>query len=141
MRISFTVRGKPQGKARPRFRKVGEKVSTYTPKTTVEYENAVRAAYERQCKNKMLDGAVRAWITAYFPIPKSDSKGKRAAKLGGEIKHTVKPDGDNVAKAILDSLNGHAYKDDSRVCELSVRKLYSENPRVVVTLEEITAKN
>lgn len=35
---------------------------------------------------------------------------------------TVKPDVDNIAKAVLDALNGVAYRDDSQVVSLSVLK-------------------
>lgn len=36
--------------------------------------------------------------------------------------NVYKPDADNVAKAILDALNGHAFKDDRFVIELVIRK-------------------
>lgn len=57
--------------------------------------------------------------------------------LEGKIRYTKKIDCDNLAKAILDSLNGIAYKDDSQVCELSVRKMYGEVPKVIVLLTEL----
>ena len=41
----------------------------------------------------------------------------------------------NLAKAILDALNGYAYDDDSRISRLVVTKTYSDNPRVEVMLE------
>ena len=51
--------------------------------------------------------------------------------------HTKKIDCDNLAKIILDSLNGIAYKDDAQVCELLVSKYYGDEPRVEVKLYEI----
>lgn len=45
--------------------------------------------------------------------------------------------GDNIAKAILDSLNGLAYKDDSQVTELIVLKEYGTENKIYVELEEI----
>jgi Holliday junction resolvase RusA-like endonuclease len=36
----------------------------------------------------------------------------------------TKPDVDNLAKAILDALNGVAYEDDSQVYSLEVQKWY-----------------
>lgn len=84
-----------------------------------------------------LDGAIRADIVAFFPIPKSTSKKNKALMLAGEIKYTKKVDCDNLAKIVLDSLNGIAYKDDAQVYELSVKKLYAEEPKVVVTLTEV----
>ena len=53
-----------------------------------------------------------------------------------EIKPTKKPDADNIAKAVCDALNGIAYKDDSQVVDLTVRKYYSKFPRVQVFISE-----
>lgn len=49
---------------------------------------------------------------------------------------TKKPDSDNIAKIICDSLNGIAYHDDSQIVELYICKSYSENPKVIVTIAE-----
>ena len=83
-----------------------------------------------------MEGAVRAEITAYYGIPKSAGKRSRADMLSRYIRPAKKPDLDNVAKIVLDSLNGLAYKDDAAVVELVVEKYYSETPRVEVRLEE-----
>lgn len=57
--------------------------------------------------------------------------------LDGKILPAKKPDIDNVVKAVLDALNGVAYRDDTQVVELHVRKSYSEKPRVEVSIEKI----
>ena len=70
----------------------------------------------------------------FFKIPSSWTKAKKAAALRGEISPS-KPDCDNVAKIILDSLNRLAWEDDSKVSILTVRKEFSttyEGVRVVV---------
>ncbi len=135
MRYYFEIPEEPQGKARPRFdsrRKV-----TYTPQKTREYEAIVRDCYRIQNGNKeSLSGAVRARITAYFAIPKSTTKRDRADMLAGVILPTKKPDLDNIAKVILDALNGLAYRDDACVTEVTARKFYSESPRVEVELTD-----
>ena len=51
--------------------------------------------------------------------------------------HTKRPDCDNLAKSILDALNGIAYDDDSQICSLSVFKFYGDEPRVEISLGEI----
>ena len=56
--------------------------------------------------------------------------------LDNKIYPTVKPDTDNIAKSILDALNGIAYKDDKQVVTLSVKKRYDEVPRVSVWIYE-----
>jgi len=76
-------------------------------------------------------------VKAYFPIPKSTRKKERVLMQAGKIRHTKKPDGDNVVKSIADALNGIAYDDDSAVVDLTISKDYSEKPRVEVEIEEI----
>ncbi len=134
MKISFTVHGKPQGKARPRFD--GRSGRTYTPKGTRTYEQFVRAAYLEKYRSVRLSGEITAEITAYFLIPKSVSKTKRTAMIAGNTNPTSKPDADNIIKAVLDALNGYAYKDDSAVVKVTAMKKYSEFPRVEVTLTD-----
>ena len=78
---------------------------------------------------------LRATVTAFFTVPKSTSK-KKAATMDG-TPHIKRPDADNVAKAILDALNGHAYNDDSAIAALSVRKYQTTGAsRVEVIIEE-----
>lgn len=61
---------------------------------------------------------------------------EKAAALDG-TPHIKRPDADNVAKAILDALNGHAYNDDSAIALLTVRKYQTTGAsRVEVTIEE-----
>ena len=133
--VTFTILGKPCGKGRPRFSTAGGYARSYTPAKTIEYENLVRMEWEKS-GSKKLEGVISAVIYAYFPIPKSVSKKKRAALNG--TAHTKKPDCDNIAKIILDALNGIAYDDDSQVASLRVKKLYdAEVTKVVVELAEV----
>lgn len=122
--------GEPQGKCRPRFTKRGNFVSTYTPKETLSYENLVKVEYMEQCGKYYNDKELTCEIYAYFGIPKSTSKRKAKLMQEEEIKPTKKPDVDNIAKIILDALNGVAYKDDAQVVNLMVRKYYSDRPRI-----------
>ena len=136
MRVEFTVPGCPVAKGRPRFSRQGPYVRTYTPDKTYRYEQLVQLSF-MQAEQPKLKGAVKVRILAYFPIPKSASKKRQKMMAEGEIRHTTKPDGENVSKAILDGLNKMAYDDDSNIVELHIEKWYSDDPRVEVTLEEI----
>lgn len=107
-------------------------------------ENLVRLEYERQVYDDKksifsFDENVPLLleIKAYFKIPTSASKKRKALMEDGKIRPTKKPDIDNVFKAIADSLNGIAYKDDSQIISGTVSKFYSEQPRVEVTIKEI----
>ena len=139
MIAKFIVPGEPKGKQRPRTVKnrYTGRTTTYTPEQTVIYENLVAVSYRQQCGRCMLEGPISAKITAYFQIPKSTSKKNREKMIEGTIPHTKKIDADNLAKAILDSLNQIAYHDDAQVSKLEVVKLYGEEPRVEVELAEM----
>ncbi len=134
--MTFEIIGEPQGKARPRFTRQGH---TYTPAATKAYEQAVAWAYKAKygtvqfCK----DVPLRMDIMAYYGIPNSASKAKRADMLSGKIRPTKKPDYDNVAKIIADALNGLAFYDDAQIVDGNVTKLYGETPKVVVKILEI----
>jgi Holliday junction resolvase RusA-like endonuclease len=132
--IRFTVPGEPKSKLRHRTTNKG---FNYTPKKTMEYENWVKQCYIIENGSKKVDGQIRATIRAYFTIPGSSSKKKKAQMVEGMLRPTKKPDTDNIAKAILDSLNSIAYDDDKSVVSLLVEKYYSESPRVEVVIESV----
>ena len=137
MEVRFEVAGEPKGKARPRFARIGNGVRTYTSAETSNYEAFIKMAYLNAAGKTKLNGAICAEITGIFPIPKSESKRRRQKMLSGEIPHTKKIDCDNLAKTILDALNGIAYDDDKQVCRLLVIKKYGEIPCVMVSLREV----
>lgn len=134
--IQFTVLGNPVGKSRPKFSTFNGHAVAYTPAKTVSYENLVKLSFQQQCNCKPYDKDVQlaAKIIAYFPIPKSVSKKARQKMIDKEIKHTKRPDVDNLIKAILDALNGIAYYDDSQICEIMCGKYYGEEPKVQVQI-------
>ena len=143
--VKFIVPGEPKGKGRPRVsvRKAGNGEGTfaraYTPKDTAIYENLVKMEYENQCKSYRFpdDVMLDIRIFAYYGIPKSTSKRMRERMLAGEVRPTKKPDFDNIAKIICDSLNDIAYKDDKQIVDGMLRKFYSDRPRVEVKLQTI----
>lgn len=136
MKVNFVIQGKVQAKQRPRFNSKLKR--TYTPERTINYENWVKTCYLEKYKDKeLMEKPLRVTIKAYFEIPKSTSKKRKQQMMDNEILPMVKPDTDNIAKGVLDSLNGIAYKDDKQVVELIVNKFYSNTPYVSVMIEEI----
>lgn len=138
MEVQFIIYGTPKGKGRPRVTIRGGYAKAYTPKDTVNYENLVKYTYSQSSnvyfeKNKPL----YANIYAFYNIPKSTSKKKALEMENKTIRPIVKPDLDNLAKLILDSLNKVAYTDDSQIVRLCVGKYYSDRPRVEVEIGEL----
>lgn len=133
--IKFEILGQPMAKQRPRVTRSG---IAYTPSKTVNYEALVKYTYQSLYWNREpILGHIEAHITAVFPVTKSYSKKKTAELLAGHNNYDKKPDCDNLAKIILDALNGIAYKDDSQVTHLCVSKEYGIQPKVIVELKEI----
>jgi Holliday junction resolvase RusA-like endonuclease len=88
----------------------------------------------------VITGAVTLDLRAVYPIPASWSAAKRARAITGEIKPTVKPDLDNVIKAVCDAMNGIVLKDDAQIVDYShCRKVYGVTPMVAVTIKDATA--
>lgn len=136
MKYNFTIYEKAIGKERPRYSAKTHRM--YTPTKTSSFEEKVRFAFlsKYNVATELSTKPFKAKITAYFKPAESLSK-KKKAELIFKIDYTKKPDTDNIAKAILDSLNGFAYKDDSQISALLVFKNYAEENKIEVELEEI----
>lgn len=121
--IHFIIPGRPVGKGRPRFTRQGH---CWTPDKTVAYERDIKLAYwstYRHWKYEA-DKALAVDIVLYYPRPKSMAKHKRLMAQKGVLRPTVKPDVDNVIKAILDALNGVAFDDDRQIVQVTCEKWY-----------------
>lgn len=114
--VSFDVWGKVRGKGRPRFTRGGD---AYTPKLTRDYEMAIREAFENAPgrPQEPFSGPIAVCIMTYRQLPKSTPKSVISEQ------DTHKPDIDNIAKIVLDALNGVAWEDDAQVVSLTVSKL------------------
>ena len=92
MSTVFIVKGKHQGKGRPRF----SRGIVYTPRQTTEYEKRIAELYD----GGTLKEGVSIHITAYFGVPKSYTKAQKTAIEKGELLPTKKPDADNIGKVV-----------------------------------------
>lgn len=122
----------PQPWKRPKTRVVKGWVKHYSPQETKEYEELVATMYKAKSHGVYWEAHEPIGMFIWFglPIPKSTSK-KRARQMTlGEVKHTKRPDVDNLVKAVLDGLNGVAWEDDSQITTLNIRKCYCEAPYI-----------
>ena len=137
MMVRLTIPGEPQGKGRHRAVRRGDQIATSTPRKTKDYEDEVRFCCRQEYGDLMVfavDEPVSATIIAAFGIPKSASKKRKVEMMAGSVLPTKKPDTDNIAKIVLDALNGLAYPDDKQVVELQVLKTYDLDGYVEVEL-------
>lgn len=135
MIYEFEVPGKITGKGRPRVNT--QTAIAYTPTKTKEYEDLVKQYFILKYRRiNPLEGRIRVEIKAYFSIPKNASKKQKEEMLKDNISPIKKPDIDNIAKIILDALNKLAFKDDNQIIKLDIEKIYSEEEKVYVKIEE-----
>jgi len=133
-RLTMTI--EPRPKERPRATVVGGHARIYTPKTTEDYEKKIRSAWIKANGSDPIAGAVTVRIHLGMPIPKSSTKAARLKMLERKQVPVTKPDIDNLAKSILDAINGVAYKDDNQIVTLLVKKYYAEVPFAKVIVED-----
>ncbi len=135
--MEIIVEGEPKGKGRPRFTRASH---AYTPARTREYEDliALRALQEMRGRHPIpRDVPLHVKIIAIFGVPVSWPKKKRLAALQGVLRHTRKPDYDNVAKAVCDALNGIVFEDDCQIVRGYVEKIYGPEPMLKIFIEEL----
>jgi Holliday junction resolvase RusA-like endonuclease len=138
--IDFEVYGNPHGKMRPRFKRIGKFVTTYTDNKTVKAEEKIRNIFLEKINNlsdKLKDkiknkSNIKMEMIYHMPIPSSLSKKKKKELIN--TYHIKKPDIDNLIKTVLDGLNKYAYNDDSLISELSCKKIYSKIPKTYVKI-------
>lgn len=155
-RIEIHVRGTPHGRPRPvpvammgrRGKYVGRMVHPRGRAAGKKYEKAwARAnAWDKAVQDACIGmapaepwtGPISLEITAFFERPQRLMARKHP---DGPILHDVKPDRDNIDKAVMDSLKrAGMFTDDSQVCDGAVRKRYAARgcaPGVVIIAERM----
>lgn len=132
--ILFEVPGEPVAQGRPRFSSKNKVKRAIDPPASRYYKMLVSHTALQYKPKELIDGSIELYIDVCRSVPKSWSKKKTEAALRKEILPTTRPDVDNYAKGIKDALNGIMYVDDSQITELTVRKYYAEEPKVVVKI-------
>ena len=140
-RIVFRVRALPVAQPRPRVATINGNAKAYVPKKHPVHD------FKAQCRmegTKQRQGPfqtpLRVRLVFYLPRPQSHY---RTGKHAGELKasapnwHRKRPDFDNLAKAVVDGLTGILWKDDSQLCAVVIEKRYTDQPSVLIDVEEI----
>lgn len=131
--FEYTINGECIPKGRPRFTKKGY---AYTPKKTREYETKVKTTLKAQGAKKSAR-PLKVDIEIHRGYLKSWSKKQRASAEQGKLYPITRPDLDNYIKSILDGADGVLFEDDSQIIELTARKVYNREPKVIIRVEEI----
>ena len=83
-----------------------------------------------------LETPLAVYLYFRLPIPRSHSKKRQEACLNGSERPIKKPDIDNLAKSVLDGLNGVVWHDDSQIVSLHLTKVYARNPGIDLLIRE-----
>ena len=135
MFYEFEVLGKITGKGRPRVNT--QTAIAYTPVRTKDYEELIKQYFVIKYRGvEPLEGRICVTIKAFIGVPKSVSKKEKLEMLAGSISPTKKPDIDNIAKIVLDALNKLAFNDDNQITKLNIEKIYAEEEKICVKIEE-----
>lgn len=127
MRIAFTVPTLPVAQPRAKATAINGKARMYEAKKEHPihtFKATIRLAAAQLHAGEPEKGALGARLTFVFPMKKK-----------ARIHKATKPDVDNLAKGVLDTLNGLLYVDDGQVADLTIRKWHAgadEQPHVEI---------
>ncbi len=121
--LELVLDGDPVPKGRPRFKRIKNFVSTYTPAKTATYEREIAIKGDEQMEGRpLLECPVRVEVEATFQMPARKPKPNQLPKS----------DVDNLLKIVGDGLNKIVWKDDRQIIRAEVCKLYGDKPKMIV---------
>ncbi|MFD1430610.1 RusA family crossover junction endodeoxyribonuclease [Lacticaseibacillus mingshuiensis] len=132
--VMIVIPGEPVAQGRPCFTRTGR---AYDPTKSRNYKALVRQFTTQAVTEPPISGPVRCEVKMFRSIQKAGSSKLRAQKAQGVVRPVVKPDVDNVFKAVTDAMKGIVWLDDNQIVEAKIEKFYSDTPRVEVVVEAI----
>ena len=115
----------PSVKRRPRFKRVGQHVKTYSDPKDTAFKRAVQLIAKSQI-DYPLEGPLRCEICFFIKRPKTVKDKYPISRRSGDV--------DNHSKSVLDALNGLAFTDDSQIISLTASKYYRDVSGIEVRL-------
>ena len=106
---------------------MGSAVRTYSTKKQQFAEQVIRASWAQAGEVRLDDGAIALTLTAYLERPQGHWRQNNLLTAEGK-RHPYpakRPDLSNIVKLVEDALNGHAWKDDSYIVDITARKRWA----------------
>ena len=131
----FTIEGIPKALKRHRHTRKG---FTYDPSKKDKQDLLLQVL--KLAPKHPITTPIRIILIFYMPRKKNQfrtGKYKHILKKGVPYFHSIRPDLDNLIKLVCDALNGVFYKDDSQISQLKAEKIYDEQPRTEVHIEQL----
>lgn len=136
---SLSILGEPKAQARHRTVRMGTFNRNYDP--TANYKKDLLHIAQDYAPNEPFNQPLKLIVDFYFTRPQShfkSGKNSHILKDSAPLYHTCRPDSSNCLKVVEDALNKVYWRDDSVLCEVGVRKRYSENPRIEIKIYSLT---
>ena len=119
--LQWSVEGKPIPQKRHRHTYAGR---VYDPCT--EAKRVFLQSTRQVCPlSTPLAGPLNVEMLFEFPRPKSHVRKGGLLRASAPTQHTQTPDIDNLAKFVMDALNGACFEDDKQVVRLVARKRWA----------------
>ena len=133
----ITIPGKPIPNESHRTFLRGRKVMRYDPlnEEKSRLRGYIRRQVEMVCPDWRFPEHPEVTFIFHMPIPKSMPKKRRLLAEQGILKHTNRPDGDNMVKLYLDCIKDIAFGDDATVQLKGVYKVYPPEPKINIFIE------
>jgi len=131
---NFIILGNPLAQGRPRFfvrqgKSGGKFVGAYDPATSKSWKETIKWQVIEQ-KPEIISGPVAMTLHFMLPRPKGHfrtGKNDKVLKPSAPKYHIVKPDIDNLEKAVKDALRSICYRDDCQIISTTVTKEYGNH--------------
>lgn len=134
--IILNLHGTPIPQKRPRFRRTETYVHTYDAQTSEK--ETYKWQIHSQFRNSPLTQPLQIEIIFFMSIPKGTSFIRKKEMIANHLHHMKRPDIDNMAKFVLDCMNGLIFQDDSQIWDLHCKKVYAENPGTLIKITPST---
>ena len=130
--FTLTLPVTPRGQGRARYVSTPAGPRAYTPKASRQAQDEIRTLWSLAGRPIIPVGVpFTMTLTATFARPKSH-RTRVGLSAAGRRSALPRPDVDNIAKLVLDALQGHAFPDDSMCARLTVEKRWGDEDLVVV---------
>jgi Holliday junction resolvase RusA-like endonuclease len=128
----YVVKGNPTP-----WKRAGRYGDRYYDQQLFEKER-FRIEIGTQDPDELYSGPLIVNLNFYVLIAQSMGITKRKL-IDGKL-HAVKPDLDNLCKFVLDACKSILYTDDAQICQISMNKVYSLDPRTEIVITQLENK-
>lgn len=136
--MKIVINGNPIAQARMRLFSRGGKSACFDPqgRDKALIKRDIRQFIDENFDDYKFPSCPQVSFIFHMPIPKFMLASKKKYARLNQLKHTSKPDVDNLIKLYFDCINDIAIQDDSKASIGFAVKFYSEDPKTIIYIKE-----